>query len=122
MPASFYAALKRIAGAVQATRYARGHKALFTLEINGERASAAWDLHDLHRLNYFDHNDQGQVRGWRNVHITDGDHPYMKTGGFRDFRSDMNTPSFIRSPISWSPWMVIEPRPQRSATDWPPTT
>jgi myo-inositol 2-dehydrogenase/D-chiro-inositol 1-dehydrogenase len=62
----------------EATRYARGHKALFTLEINGERASAAWDLHDLHRLNYFDHHDQGQLRGWRSVHITDGDHPYMK--------------------------------------------
>ena len=28
----------------EATRYARGHKALFTLEINGELASASWDL------------------------------------------------------------------------------
>ena len=62
----------------EATRYARGHKALFTLEINGERASAAWDLHDLHRLNYFDHRDEGQLRGWKSIHITDGDHPYMK--------------------------------------------
>ena len=34
----------------ESTRYARGHKALYTLEINGEHASAAWDLHDLHRL------------------------------------------------------------------------
>ena len=33
----------------EATRYARGHKALYTLEINGEHASVAWDLHDLHR-------------------------------------------------------------------------
>lgn len=62
----------------EATRYARGHKALYTLEINGERASARWDLHDLHRLQWFDHKDEGQVRGWRSVHITDGDHPYMK--------------------------------------------
>jgi myo-inositol 2-dehydrogenase/D-chiro-inositol 1-dehydrogenase len=62
----------------EATRYARGHKALFTLEINGERASAAWDLHDLHRLEYFDHRDEGQLRGWKSVHVTDGDHPYMK--------------------------------------------
>jgi len=62
----------------EATRYARGHKALYTLEINGERASAFWDLHDLHRLQYFDHRDEGRVRGWRNVHITDGDQPYMK--------------------------------------------
>jgi predicted dehydrogenase len=62
----------------EATRYARGHKALYTLEINGANASIMWDLHDLHRLQYFDHGDEGRVRGWRALHITDGDHPYMK--------------------------------------------
>ncbi len=39
----------------EATRYARGHKALYTLEINGANASIMWDLHDLHRLQFFDH-------------------------------------------------------------------
>ena len=62
----------------ESTRYARGHKALYTLEINGEHASAAWDLHDLHRVQYFDHRDEGRLRGWKSVHITDSDHPYMK--------------------------------------------
>src|ERR1700742_4124558 len=62
----------------EATRYARGHKALFTLEINEERASARWDLHDLHRLEFFDHRDEGRLRGWKSIHITDSDHPYMK--------------------------------------------
>jgi myo-inositol 2-dehydrogenase/D-chiro-inositol 1-dehydrogenase len=62
----------------EATRYARGHKALYTLEINGEHASMFWDLHDLHRLQYFDHKDEGRLRGWRSIHITDSDHPYMK--------------------------------------------
>jgi predicted dehydrogenase len=63
----------------ESTRYARGHKALYTLEINGEKASIAWDLHDLHRLQYFDHKDEGKLRGWRSIHVTDhgGDHPYM---------------------------------------------
>lgn len=61
----------------EATRYARGHKALYTFEINGEHASIFWDLHDLHRLQYFDHRDEGSTRGWRSIHITDGDHPYM---------------------------------------------
>jgi predicted dehydrogenase len=64
--------------AFEATRYARGHKALYTLEINGEHASAIWDLHDLHRLQWFDHADEGRLRGWRSIHITDSDHPYMK--------------------------------------------
>jgi myo-inositol 2-dehydrogenase/D-chiro-inositol 1-dehydrogenase len=62
----------------EATRYARGHKALYTLEINGEHASLAWDLHDLHRLQWFDHRDPSTVRGWRSIHISDGDQPYMK--------------------------------------------
>ncbi len=62
----------------EATRYARGHKALYTFEINGEQASIKWDLHDLHRLEYFDHRDEGRLRGWKSIHITDSDHPYMK--------------------------------------------
>jgi predicted dehydrogenase len=61
----------------ESTRYARGHKALYTFEINGERASIKWDLHDLHRLQWFDHRDEGVLRGWRSVHVTDGEHPYM---------------------------------------------
>ena len=61
----------------ESTRYARGHKALYTFEINGEHASIAWDLHDSHRLQYFEHRDEGRVRGWRSIHVTDGDHPYM---------------------------------------------
>ena len=64
-------------GLFESTRYARGHKALYTLEINGEHASLKWDLHDLHRLDLFDHQDEGTVRGWRSIHVTDGEHPYM---------------------------------------------
>jgi predicted dehydrogenase len=82
----------------ESTRYARGHKALFTFEINGEHASIFWDLHDLHRLQYFEYRDvnltkfkdaakaagvkleyqePGTTRGWRSIHVSDGDHPYM---------------------------------------------
>lgn len=64
-------------GLFESTRYARGHKALYTFEINGENASIRWDLHDLNRLEYFDHGDDSIVRGWRSVHVTDGDQPYM---------------------------------------------
>lgn len=64
-------------GIFESTRYARGHKALYTFEINGENASIAWDLHDLNRLEYFDYADDSKVRGWRSIHVTDGDQPYM---------------------------------------------
>ena len=65
-------------GLFESTRYARGHKALYTFEINGEHASIRWDLHDLNRLEYFDHRDESIVRGWRSILVTDGDQPYMK--------------------------------------------
>ena len=65
-------------GIFESTRYARGHKALYTFEINGEHASIKWDLHDLHRLQYFAHSDESKLRGWRSIHVTDSDHPYMK--------------------------------------------
>lgn len=63
----------------ESTRYARGHKALYTFEINGENMSLFWDLHDLHRLQVFDYRDEGPIRGWKSVHVTDNspDHPYM---------------------------------------------
>lgn len=64
----------------ESTRYARGHKALYTFEINGENMSLFWELHDLHRLQVFDYKDpDGKLRGWKSVHVTDNspDHPYM---------------------------------------------
>ena len=64
-------------GLFESTRYARGHKALYTFEINGAEASIRWDLHDLNRLEYFDHRDESIVRGWRSIHVTDNDQPYM---------------------------------------------
>lgn len=64
-------------GNFEATRYARGHKAQYTLELNGEHASLRWDLHDLHRLQIFDHKDESRCRGWRSVHVSNEEHPYM---------------------------------------------
>jgi predicted dehydrogenase len=64
-------------GTFESTRYARGHKALYTLEINGERGSFFWDLHDLNRVKWFDHSKEGRLRGWTDVLVTDGEHPYL---------------------------------------------
>jgi predicted dehydrogenase len=64
-------------GLFESTRYARGHKALYTFEINGANASIRWDLHDLNRLEYFDNGDESNLKGWRSIHVTDGEQPYM---------------------------------------------
>lgn len=65
-------------GLFESTRYARGHKALYTFEINGEHMSLRWDLHNMNYLELFDHRDDSVVRGWRKILITDSDQPYMK--------------------------------------------
>ncbi|MCR4283419.1 MAG: Gfo/Idh/MocA family oxidoreductase [Bauldia sp.] len=64
-------------GLFEATRYARGHKALYTLEINGEHGSFMWNLHDLNYLRWFDHRIEGRLRGWTSILVTDGEHPYL---------------------------------------------
>ena len=43
----------------------------------GENASIKWDLHDLNRLEYFDHRDDNLVRGWHDIHVTESEMPYM---------------------------------------------
>lgn len=64
-------------GLFESTRYARGHKALYTLEINGEHGSFMWDLHDLNRVSWYEHGGDGRLRGWTSILVTDGEHPYL---------------------------------------------
>jgi predicted dehydrogenase len=64
-------------GLFESTRFACGHKSLYSFEVNGQRASLKWNLEDLHRLQYFDHRDDPLVRGWRSIQVTDSDVPYM---------------------------------------------
>ena len=103
----------------EATRYARGHKALYTFEINGENASIAWDLHDLHGLQYFDHRDEGGCAAGARSTSPTATIPTWRTGGFRDCRSAMSTPSSIRSPTSWRAWprASLQPDVPRRAGD-----
>jgi predicted dehydrogenase len=64
-------------GLFESSRYARGHKALYTLEINGEHGSLIWNLHDLNYVQFFDHRAEGRLRGWTSILVTDGEHPYL---------------------------------------------
>jgi predicted dehydrogenase len=70
-------------GMFEATRYARGHKALKTLEVNGEDGSLSFDLHDPQWLSFFEYRApdgrkvEGHTGGWRKIHVTNFEHPYM---------------------------------------------
>ena len=105
----------------ESTRYARGHKALYTLEINGEHGSLFWDLHDLHRLEYFDQGVEGTTRGWRSLLVTDGEHPYMGNWWVPGLSIGYAESSRIRpliSSLGWTERLPHPPLPTRIARIW----
>ena len=70
-------------GIFESTRYARGHKALKTFELNGADGSVAFDLHDSQWLEFFEYTQStgdkvaSHLTGWRKIHVTSFEHPYM---------------------------------------------
>lgn len=71
-------------GTFESTRYARGHKALKTFEMNGADGSVSFDLHDSQYLNFFEYRSkqtgekvEDELTGWRKIHVTNFEHPYM---------------------------------------------
>lgn len=70
-------------GLFESTRYARGHKALKTFEINGADGSIAFDLEEMEYLDFFEYKQssgqttESHIRGWRRIHVTNSEHPYM---------------------------------------------
>lgn len=70
-------------GTFESTRYARGRKNYNTFELNGADGSVYFDLEDAHRLQFFEHkNPEGHkcpshLTGWRSIHVTNSEHPYM---------------------------------------------
>ena len=68
---------------------------LYTLEIV-EKMLPSDVLHDLNRLEFFDHSDEGKVRGWRSIHITVEIIPTSTNGGFQASALVTNTPLSIR--------------------------
>lgn len=61
----------------ESTRYARGRKNQNSLEVNGQKGSVEFDLENAHELGFYSHEDEGHLRGWRNIQVWDSDHPYM---------------------------------------------
>ena len=71
-------------GTFESTRYARGRKNYSTMEINGDRGAAFFDLEDPHILQFFRYADpdtdkkiEDHLTGWQRIHVTNSEHPYM---------------------------------------------
>ena len=62
---------------LEATRFAPGRKNQLTFEINGSRGSLAFDLEDMNRLHFYNANDPEQARGFREIVVTQSNHPYV---------------------------------------------
>jgi len=72
-------------GTFESTRYARGRKNFNTFELNGAEGSLYFDLEEPEYLQFFEYRQQQSGRkteshltGWRKIHTTNGEHPYMK--------------------------------------------
>ena len=63
---------------LEATRFARGRKNQLSFEINGSRGSLTFDLEKMNRLQFYDARDSGHARGFREIIVTESNHPYIK--------------------------------------------
>ena len=64
---------------LEATRFAPGRKNQLSFEINGSRGSLAFDLEKMNRLRFYDARDPRRTRGFRDIIVTEPDHPYIKS-------------------------------------------
>jgi predicted dehydrogenase len=64
-------------GTVEATRLALGHKNALQWEINGSKASLAFDLERLNELQLF-RSDGDRTRGFKTVLVSEADHPFWR--------------------------------------------
>ncbi len=65
-------------GTFEVTRFANGRANYNSFEINGSKGSILFNLERMNELNVLFSDDAADVRGYRNVLVTDGAaHPYM---------------------------------------------
>ena len=62
-------------GVFEATRFALGRKNAMRLELNGSKASLAFDFEDMNSLWFYDSADEPNA-GFRRIQVTEPEHPY----------------------------------------------
>ena len=86
-------------GTFESTRYARGRKNFNTFEMNGADGSLYFDLEEPEYLQYFEYTQQqsgkkteSHLTGWRKIHTTNSEHPYMNRYWVPGTTSGTSTP------------------------------
>ncbi len=62
---------------LEATRFAAGRKNHITFEINGSKGTLTFNFEDMNRLGFYNTADPGDVRGFRDIIVTEGEHPFV---------------------------------------------
>ena len=65
-------------GSMEASRMSTGRLCSHRFEIHGSQGALAFDFMRLNELEYFNNNEPRRLQGWRTIHATTPDHPYMK--------------------------------------------
>jgi predicted dehydrogenase len=61
----------------EVTRYALGRKNAMRLEVNGSKASLAFDFESMNELSWFDGTGPSTEAGFRRILVTEPEHPYV---------------------------------------------
>ncbi|MDR1898484.1 MAG: Gfo/Idh/MocA family oxidoreductase [Treponema sp.] len=71
-------------GTFESTRYARGRKNYSSMELNGEKGAAYFNLEEPEYLQFFRYADpesgkkiEDHLTGWQRILVTNNEHPYM---------------------------------------------
>lgn len=71
-------------GTFESSRYARGRKNFQTMELNGEKGAAYFNLEEPEYIEFFRYADpdtgkkiEDHLTGWQKILVTNGEHPYM---------------------------------------------
>ncbi len=90
-------------GTLEASRFAGGRKNHQRLEINGEKGSIVFNLERLNELEVYmkESEPARQAQGFRQVLVTEADHPFWKAGSTRSSTSSPTslTPSSTRGTL-----------------------
>jgi predicted dehydrogenase len=65
-------------GSFMATRFATGRKNFLRVEIFGSEGSLLFNLERLNELEFYSRSDTGVEQGFRNILVTESDHPFVK--------------------------------------------
>jgi predicted dehydrogenase len=65
-------------GTFEATRFARGRKNFNGFEIYGSKGSLVYNFEEMNRLQFLSTKDSPLSHGFRDILVTEPDHPYVK--------------------------------------------